>query len=174
MWDDSITEIHGVDTGNTGTTALLRREPRTVVQRLRYVVGARKYQSDREIAAIFVRMKNRIRAKLVQLDQALPANPRQGFTAWDPSIGSLATAWDTYMDAAFLRAKAKQQRLMDKWIVRVRNQICTPALQNRWKQVVASDSAAVVQDKAEKRALCDSYNILVKQWKALGPWNRPW
>lgn len=50
MWDDSITEIHGVDTGNTGMTALLRREPRTVVQWLRYVVGARKYQSDCEIA----------------------------------------------------------------------------------------------------------------------------
>lgn len=172
MWDDSILEIHGAD--GSGMTTLLRSEPHTVVQRLRYVVGARKYQSDREIGAIFVRMKNRMRAKLVQLDQALPANPRPGFTAWDPTIGSLATAWDTYMDGAFLRAKAKQQRFMDKWIVRVRNEYCTPTLQNRWKQTVATDTVAVVQDKAEKKALCDSYNILVKQWKGLGPWNRPW
>ncbi|KAJ8111288.1 hypothetical protein OPT61_g6081 [Boeremia exigua] len=143
--DESVPEIHGADTGNTGMTTLLDSEPRTVIQRLRYVLGARKYQSDRDIATIFVRMKNRMRDKLAQLDQALPSNPRPGFTAWDPAIGSLATAWDTYMDGAFLRAKAKQQRFMDKWIVRI----------------VASDSAAVVQEKAENRALCDSYNILL-------------
>ncbi|KAF2641037.1 hypothetical protein P280DRAFT_542083 [Massarina eburnea CBS 473.64] len=175
MWTDGTQIYKATGSASEKTmAALLRDEPWTVILRLRNVVGARKYQSDAHIRSLFVAQKTRIHDMLAKLDTALPLQHKQGFRPWDPTITDLAEQWDTYMNEAFANANSKQEKFMNRQMVQFKTTYCTAMLQNQWKQVNPNDSPQDKQHKTEMMDLCDSYNTLVRAWKELKTWTRPW
>jgi len=142
----------------------MSNNPRMVILRLRWMVGARKYLTDARIGNLLAAQKDRIHNKFAELDTALPQHQPAGFRQWDPTIGNLASLWDTYMNEAFEKANAKQNAFVQRWIIQFRTTHCTKRMQTQYRQ----------QQNSDKMDLCDSYSKLLRAWKGLRPWTRPW
>ncbi|KAF2446066.1 hypothetical protein P171DRAFT_483446 [Karstenula rhodostoma CBS 690.94] len=108
LWNENQIYAASGSTRAPGMNQYMRTNPRMVILRLRWMVGARKYLTDARTGNLLVVQKTRIHDKLAELDAALPQHQPAGFHQWDPTIGNLAALWDTYMDQAFIKANAKQ------------------------------------------------------------------
>lgn len=129
------------------------KDARVLALKLKYVMGARKYQKDPVIARHLGEQKKRIGTILGQIDTGLPKqNP-----AWQKQ--DLEKLWNQYMDQHFLDAKSRTDYTMNTWL---------PKLQNKW---VKGKPGGASNDQ-----LLRGIKAVQTEWRKEGAskWDKPW
>jgi hypothetical protein len=129
------------------------KDARVLALKLKWVMGARKYQKDPLIARLLGDQKKRIGTILGQIDTELPNhNP-----TWKPQ--DLEKRWNEYMDQHFLDAKARTDYTLNHYL---------PLLQNKWVKGKPGG--------ASNNELLRGIKALQTEWKKekRSKWDRPW
>lgn len=129
------------------------KDARILTLKLKWAMGARKYQKDPLIARILGDQKKRIGTILGQIDTELPNhNPN-----WKPQ--DLEKRWNEYMDQHFLDAKARTDYTLNRYL---------PLLQNTWVKGKPGG--------ASNNVLLRGIKALQTEWKKekRSKWDQPW
>jgi hypothetical protein len=159
-----------------GMISLVKEEPRQAIQRLRNVLGVRKYLDQAKVRTamrdVKVRLQDRFNA--IEAALALPVNrrtiaaqngrrPVQGrtFDTWKP-VG-LGNLWHTYMNTKWAEAKREHEMFLQKWHQKIYETYCTPALKKNSKDA-SKDTLQVLLRKRNTREACPALDAFRKEW----------
>jgi hypothetical protein len=137
----------------------------TAVNKLRYLIGARKYMRNPAIAKIFKTQKERMGDMIGKIDMELPKHPRvkRGvgkLVAWKSH--NLKNLWNQYMDERFRIANQRIDHDMNTYL---------KLLFSEWQVAPIGPS-----EGREKRELYASIQKVESEWKKERriAWVKPW
>ncbi|KAH7400509.1 hypothetical protein DE146DRAFT_780973 [Phaeosphaeria sp. MPI-PUGE-AT-0046c] len=159
-------------------------QPRAVIQRMRSVVGAYKYLTDKRVNTIFVDQVNRIGQQLERLEQALSRNPRiqskrnpERIVQYAPwKYLSLEKKWYEYMDDVYKRADKKAQELMAVNMKRLKEEYTDAKMLKQSdvdKEKDKDKREALELEKNLREAMKVYIDKLEQEWSKTKDWPKP-
>lgn len=167
-------------------------QPREALQRMRSIVGAYLYFTEKKVDAIFVAQVDRIGDMLENLEKALAENPRiverEGetvdgviqprkvtFDKWQPL--DLKKKWYEFMDEAYRNADEKAQKFMKKNIDRLNEEYKDRKMIDQKKVDGEKDKKKQEELKLEKKLREDMKREYIpnleKAWAKAKDWPKP-
>jgi hypothetical protein len=122
--------------------------------KLKWLMGARKYQKDPFISKLLGDQKKRIGKILGEIDSEFPNHE----PSWKKQ--DLEKRWDEYMDKKFQDANDRTDGTMNKWLTKLEE-----------KYVKGNQ-----KDRVQNDALIRSIKALRTEWRKEGGkrWTKPW
>lgn len=162
-------------------------QPRVVIQRMRSVVGAYLYMTDKRVNTIFVNQVNRIGEQLERLEQALPKHPRvvkkggrgqpERIVTYSPwKYLNLQKKWYVHMDEVYNRADKKAQTFMETNLKRLKDEYSDGKMlkQSDVDKEKDKDKQKTLRLEKELREAMKPYiEKLEKEWTKTKNWPKP-